>query len=149
MSPPQILIASAALAQRLKREPQSVYNLAPRQFELLIAELLEDLGYRVEITPATRDGGKDLLAYLEPELGTLLCLVEAKRYGREHKVGVDIVRSLYGTVSDAQANQGMLITTSTFTQDAREFQRRHRYVLALKDYADLERWIRSYGKRTS
>lgn len=115
---------------------------------MLIAELLEDLGYRVEITPATRDGGKDLLAYLETKLGTYLCLVEAKRYGRHNTVGVDLVRSLYGTVSDAQANKGMLITTSTFTKDARKFQRRHPYLLELKDYSDLEQWIRNYGKRT-
>ena len=79
-------LSDAALAVRLKQEPRLVYQLAPPQFELLIAVLLEDLGYRVEVTPATPDGGKDLLAYLETELATLLCLVEAKRYRRDHKV---------------------------------------------------------------
>jgi HJR/Mrr/RecB family endonuclease len=144
---PKIVVASAALADRLKREPQSVYDLAPRQFELLIAELLEDLGYRVELTRATRDGGKDLLAYLETDVGTLLCLIEAKKYRRDHKVGVELVRALYGTLTDAQANHAMLITTSSFTKDAHEFQRRHQYQLALRDYNDLERWIRQYGGR--
>ena len=144
---PKIVVASAALAERLKREPQSLYALAPRQFELLIAELLEDLGYRVEVTRASRDGGHDLLAYLETEIGTLLCLVETKKYRRDRKVGVELVRALYGTLEDAGANHAILITTSSFTRGAQEFQRRHQYQLALKDYADLERWIRQYKKR--
>ncbi|MFL6604463.1 MAG: restriction endonuclease [Steroidobacteraceae bacterium] len=144
---PKIIIAGAALAERLKREPQSIHGLSPRQFELLVAELLEDLGYRVEITRATRDGGKDLLAYLVTELGTLLCLVEAKKYRRDRKVGVELVRSLYGALNDADANQAMLITTSSFSKDAKEFQHRHKYRIALRDYADLARWIAQYKTR--
>jgi len=144
---PKIVVASAALAERLKREPQSLYDLAPRQFELLIAELLEDLGYRVEVTRASRDGGYDLLAYLETELGILLCLVQVKRYRRDRKVGVELVRALHGTLDDARANHAILITTSSFTKDAQEFQRRHQYQLALKDYADIERWIQQYKNR--
>jgi RNA polymerase sigma factor (sigma-70 family) len=144
---PRIVVASAALAERLKCEPQSVYDLAPRQFELLIGELLEDLGYRVEVTRATRDGGKDLLAYLETEIGTLLCLVQAKKYRRERKVGLELVKGLYATLTDEQASHAMLITTSSFTKDALEFQHRHQYQLALKDYDDLQRWIRQYRRR--
>jgi restriction system protein len=88
-----------------------------------------------------------LLAYLETEFGVVLCLVEVKKYRPDLKVGVGLVRSLYGTMTDAGANQGMLITTSSFTGGAQEFQRRHRYLLALKDCSDLERWILDYGKR--
>lgn len=49
---PQIMLANEALVEKLKRQPRSVYELPPRKFEELVAELLSDLGYEVELTPA-------------------------------------------------------------------------------------------------
>lgn len=141
---PKIEVASATLAERLKKTPEEMHRLAPREFEYLVAELLSDLGYRVEVTPATRDGGKDLLAYLDTALGTLLCLVEVKKYRRDRKIGIDLVRSLYGTLCDAQANSAILVTTSSFSKDAREFQRKHEYQLSLRDYDDVVGWLRTF-----
>jgi restriction system protein len=144
---PRIVIATESLVEELKRRPESVYDLPPRKFEELLAELLSNRGWRVEVTPATRDGGKDILAYLNTDFGELLCLVEAKRYRQDRKVGIDLVRNLYGTLCDYQANSAMLVTTSSFTSDCREFQRKHQYQLTLKDYADLVPWIQQYKAR--
>ena len=57
---PRILMVNEALIERLRVQPQAIYDLPPRKFEELIAELLDDLGYEVELTPATGDGGKDI-----------------------------------------------------------------------------------------
>jgi len=54
------------------------------------------------------------------------------------------VRALYGTLCDYQANSAMLVTTSSFTSDAHEFQKKHRYQLSLKDYANVVEWIQRY-----
>jgi len=105
------------------------------------------MGWRVELTPATRDGGKDILAYLDTDVGEILCLVEAKKYRRDRNVGIDLVRTLYGTLCDYQANSAMLVTTSAFTPDAHEFRRRHQYQLSLKDYAHIVDWIHRYKSR--
>jgi restriction system protein len=133
-----------ALIAYLKKHPESIYDLPPRKFEELLADLLTDMGWEVELTPATRDGGKDLLAYFNTGIGRLLCLVETKRYRRERRVGVDLIRTLYGTLCDLQANSAMLVTTSSFTSGARAFQRQHEYQLALRDYADVVKLIYSY-----
>lgn len=143
---PRIVIASAALVEALKNKPESIYELPPRKFEELIADLLTNMGWEVELTGATRDGGKDILAYLSTDLGRLLCLVEAKRYRRDRQVGVELVRSLYGTLYDHQANSAMLVTTSSFSADAREFQKKHQYHLALRDYADIIGWLHQYKR---
>ena len=124
-----------------------MYELSPRDFELLVADLLSDMGWRVEVTPITRDGGKDILAYLDTDIGSMLCLVEAKRFKCGRPVGVEVVRSLYGTFCDYGANSAMLVTTSSFTADAYGLSRRHKYQLALKDYVDLKAWISRYGGR--
>ena len=143
---PGIILANEALVERLRRQPDSIYELPPRKFEELIAELLTDLGYEVEVTPATRDGGKDILAYMSTPHGKLLCLVEAKRFRRDRPVGIGLVRQLYGTLIDADASSAMLVTTSSFSPDAKAFQQRHRYKLSLRDYGDVIQWIEDYRK---
>jgi restriction system protein len=145
---PKIVSATDALIEELKKQPDSIYDLSSRKFEELLAELLSDMGWEVELTPATRDGGKDILAYLDTDVGKLLCLVEAKKYRHDRKIGVDLVRTLYGTMFDHQANSAMLVTTSSFTSDAHEFQRRHEYQLALRDYGHIVQWIQRYKQKT-
>lgn len=141
---PRIAVASSALVEALKKQPESIYELPPRKFEELIADLLSNMGWEVELTGATRDGGKDILAYLTTDLGRLLCLVEAKRYRRDRQVGVELVRGLYGTLYDHQASSAMLVTTSSFSADAHEFQKKHQWQLALRDYADVIGWLHRY-----
>jgi restriction system protein len=144
---PRIILANETLVERLRRQPQSVYELPPRKFEELVAELLADLGYVVELTPASRDGGKDILAYMSTPHGRVLCLVEAKRYRQDRPVGVELVRQLYGTLIDADASSAMLVTTSSFSSGARAFQQKHQYKLALRDYGNIVQWIQDYGKK--
>ncbi|MGN8659943.1 restriction endonuclease [Catenibacterium mitsuokai] len=39
--------------------------MTPREFEKLVAEFFSQQDYNVEITPATRDGGCDIIATKE------------------------------------------------------------------------------------
>jgi HJR/Mrr/RecB family endonuclease len=111
----------------------------------LIAELLRDMGHEVVLTQATRDGGKDILASMKTECGEFLCLVDAKKYRADRKIGVSMVRTLYGTLCDYQASSAMLVTTSSYSNDAREMQEKHRYQLSLRDHTDVAAWVQRYG----
>lgn len=144
---PIIVDASHKLIESLKRQPVGIRHLTPREFEELLADLLSDMGWDVELTKQTRDGGSDILAYLNTDVGRLLCLVEAKHYREDRKIGVDLVRTLYGTLCDAQANSAMLVTSSSFTSDAKTFQQRHKYQLTLREYADVVEWIMKFGNK--
>lgn len=144
---PSIVIATDQLIAHLSRQPTDLYKLPPRKFEELIAELLKDMGWEVHLTKQTRDGGRDILAFLNTDLGRFLCLVEAKRYSQERPVGVEIVRNLYGTLSDEQANSALLVTTSHFSSDAKEFQSRHVYQISLREYRDVVDWITRWRKK--
>ena len=140
------MLANDALVERLRRQPDSIYELPPWKLEELVADLLADLGYEVGLTQTTRDGGKDILAQMTTPHGKLLCLVEAKKHRADRPVGVELVRQLYGTLIDADATSAMLVTTSYFSSDARTFQQRHRYKLALRDYGNVVQWIDRYKK---
>jgi len=53
----------------LAQQPSEIYSLPPRKFEELIAELLARAGLEVEVTPSTRDGGRDILALADSICG--------------------------------------------------------------------------------
>ena len=130
-----------ALIRKLAADPRLVYSLTPRQFEEVVAELLGSRGYDITLTPASRDGGVDIYAAKQSELGSFLYLVECKRYAPENKVGVGLIRELLGVVAQQRATAGILATTSFFTAGAQELQRDVKWQLSLKDYADVEAWL--------
>lgn len=135
------------LLRRLDEDIGLARELSSRKFEELVAELLARQGYVVELTPASKDGGKDIYVARRDDLGAFLYLVECKKYALDNPVGVEIVRALYGNVQAERATAGVLVTTSVFTKGARDFQRHVQYQLSLRDYAELHRWIRKvlYG----
>jgi restriction endonuclease Mrr len=144
---PKVIDASEQLIYRIRKTPTDLYRISPREFEILIAGILDDMGWEVELTQQSRDGGKDILAYMKTELGLFLCLVEAKKYRPDRPVGIEIVRQLYGTFCDEQANSAMLVTTSRFTRDAHEFQEKHKYQLQLREYAHVVDWLFKFGRK--
>jgi restriction system protein len=119
-----------------------MYDLSPRQFEKIVAELLESKGYEVKISPATRDGGVDIYAAEKNDLGSFLYLVQCKRYAPEHHVGVGLIRELLGTVELKRATAGILVTSSFFSKDAKELQQQLAYKIGLKDYFGIQKWIK-------
>jgi len=134
----------SALIETLKRQPHLIFQLSPRQFELLVAKLLSDRGFVIQVTPATHDGGKDMLAWLDTGMNKFLCLVQTKRYRKGRPVGVETVRELYGVMKDQGASQAMIVTTSSFSRYARAFAQRHEHQVSLHDHGALMRWIREY-----
>jgi HJR/Mrr/RecB family endonuclease len=143
--PERIVLVGTAVSQeligRLASNPRDLYSLTPRQFEELVAELLARQGFDVHTTARTRDGGKDIVVSSRNPLGEQVYYVECKRYGPDNPVGVALVRELYGVVQSDRVTGGMLATTSYFTRDALGFQSSVPHQLALKDHADLKRWL--------
>lgn len=128
----------------LKNEPDLVWKLPPRKFEEIVAEILDRQGYQIELTPASGDGGFDIYAARKDGLGRFLYLVECKRYVPPNKVGVEIVRSLYGVIQTQRATAGAIVTTSFFTRGAKELQRQVQHQMHLHDYLILQKWIKDF-----
>jgi division/cell wall cluster transcriptional repressor MraZ len=142
---PQLVVVQTTLADRMKRSPKDMFGISSREFESLIAEILSDQGWNVHLTPRSKDGGFDVMASQQTDVGNVLCLVEAKRYHPDNKVGVEIVRGLYGVLESKRATLGMIASTSAFTSGAQEFERMHQYRLSLKDYTDIVGWLSKFG----
>ncbi len=137
----EVRATNEELMRMLRANPKALYGLPPRKFEEIVAELFVRQGYQVQLTPAARDGGFDMYVAKRENIGEFLYLVECKRYTPPRKVGVQVVRSLYGVVQQHNATGGIIVNTSYFTSDARDFQENVRYQLHLRDYIDLQRWL--------
>jgi restriction endonuclease Mrr len=132
------------LLRCLAHHPKTLYDLTSRKFEELIAKILKDFGFDVELTKTTRDGGVDLYAYLKNRVSDFLVLVECKKYSPDNSVGVDIVRQLYGVQEAQKANKSLIVTTSFFTKPAQDFRKLILSEMDLKDYDDLKVWLENY-----
>jgi hypothetical protein len=129
------------LIEYLARHPEMLRGLDPRRFEELIAELFARQGFDVTLTPRTRDGGKDVYAIKNDEVGKSLYLIECKRYAATNKVGVETVRALYGVATAENATKGIIATTSSFTKGAIDFATPLEYKLSLRDFDALKQWL--------
>lgn len=108
------------LLKYLSENPEALYQLTGRKFEEVMAEIYNKLGYKVELTKATKDGGKDIIIRKPEILGDFIYYVECKKYAANNPVGVGIVRELDGVVNMDRVNGGIIATTSYFTKDARD-----------------------------
>jgi restriction system protein len=88
-----------------------------QQFERLVGEAFRLQGYRVmETGGGGADGGVDLVLNKDGEKH----LVQCKQW-RAFKVGVDVVRELYGVMAAKGAAGGFVVTSGRFTDEAKSF----------------------------
>ncbi|MBN9336083.1 restriction endonuclease [Devosia sp.] len=139
-----VRFVSDQLFKMVSGDPNLVYALTPREFEEFSAELFQRQGYSVTMTPQTRDGGKDLYLARSDGLGSFLYIVECKRYAPDRAVGVGVVRELFGVAQHERLTAAMTLTTSHFSEEAREFAAEVQYQLNLKDFVDLKLLLAPY-----
>ncbi|GHA56467.1 hypothetical protein GCM10010330_05010 [Streptomyces tendae] len=100
-------------------EEPDLYEMDPIAFEGLVAELFEAMGMRAVTTQRSNDGGVDVHALDPTPIRGGQIVVQVKRY--RSTVPPTAVRDLYGTVQDAGANKGVLVTTSGFGPGSHTF----------------------------
>lgn len=98
---------------------QHLLTMHPRKFEELIRSLLEEMGFdEAETTAYSNDKGVDVRGVLKTNpLSTTKVAIQAKRW--KDNIGSRVVRDLRGSLRVADAEQGLIITPSDFTVEAR------------------------------
>ena len=109
----QSLVADVAQAQ----SADALNCMNWQAFETLVGESFRLQGYQVtEIGGGGADGGVDLVL----TKGGEKFLVQCKQW-RAMKVGVEIVRELYGVMAARGATGGFVVTSGRFSDDAAKF----------------------------
>jgi HJR/Mrr/RecB family endonuclease len=133
---------SVGLLQRVQRKLIELDDLTWREFEHLIAKMLEADGYNVELMQGSKDGGIDVVAIKNlGDAGLFKSVWQAKKHRLDRKAGLSLVRELADTRLEHKASKGIIVTTSFLTSGALERVERDRYLLGKVDRADLDQWI--------
>jgi restriction system protein len=112
----------AALAEELL---DRVRAAPPDFFERLIVNLLLAMGYGGSAAEAGRalgrsgDDGVDGVID-QDALGLDRVYIQAKRYAASNSVGPGAIRDFFGSLDRHKATKGLFVTTSSFTNSARE-----------------------------
>jgi cold shock CspA family protein len=126
--------------QRLSRNPIDLYQLHPKMFEELIAEIFMSEGYKTELIKTWNqvDGGIDIIA-LRRDIGgfPIRCAIQCKRYASHRLITADPIRSLAGVLDRFQAHVGVIATSSHATKPARAEIEAHFWKINLRDYESI------------
>lgn len=106
------------LIGRVKRSKHKspLLNMSWQEFEVLVGAFFERLGFTVNLTGGSADGGVDIVLHR----GNEVHLVQCKQW-RSNNVSVSVVRELYGLITAHGADGGYVVTSGRFTKDAVEF----------------------------
>lgn len=126
---PVLCLAAAAVsfARRRKRiglhrEAQlggagAIARMSWREFEALVGEVFRQRGFAVrENFEGGADGGVDLVLEKNGQLTFVQC-----KHWKTQRVGVSVVRELFGVMSARGASAGVLVTSGIFTTEAKGF----------------------------
>jgi len=125
-------------------------GLTWREFEELIADLLQQDGFAVVLGPGRDDGGKDIVATKDMgESGAFMAVWQAKKYRSDRRIQLAVVRELADTRQQEGASKGVIATTSYLSRGALDRVQRQSYQLAKVDRDDLFHWIERLERRRS
>lgn len=149
-TPEEILEASYLdLRQKLAQELlDRIMGCSPKFFERLVIDLLVKMGYggsRKDAGEAVGKSGDDGIDGIikEDKLGLDVVYVQAKKW--DGSVGRPTVQAFAGSLDGQRARKGVLITTSHFSQDAKEYVTRIEKKIILIDGEQLAQLMIDHG----
>jgi len=150
LSPEELLVESyQQLRRALAQELLDLIKQAPAAFfERLVLDLLVAMGYGGSLSDASQavggsgDGGIDGIIK-EDRLGLDFVYVQAKRW--DGPVGRPLVQAFAGSLEGQRARKGVMITTSRFTPDAKEYITRIEKRIVLLDGDQLADLMIAHG----
>lgn len=122
--------------RELKLRKSGIYDIdkmSGRKFEEYLKVLLKDMGYSVQLTPASGDYGADLVLTTK---GTKI-IVQAKRY--KNKVGIKAVQEIAAAKKYYNSDDCWVITNRYFTEPAKKLARTNNVRLVDRD--QLVKWM--------
>ncbi|TVP59540.1 MAG: restriction endonuclease [Nodularia sp. (in: Bacteria)] len=123
---------------------QIIKKFSPAFFEKLVVDLLVKMGYGGTRKDAGKtvgrssDGGIDGIIN-EDRLGLDVIYIQAKRW--ENSVGRPEIQKFAGALQGVRARKGIFITTSTFTNEAKDYVSRIDSKIVLIDGETLTRFM--------
>jgi len=125
---------------------QFIVSKSPYEFQDMVAALLRAMGYHTPfIAPKGKDGGIDIIAYVDP-LGAQTPRIKVQvKHKPETAIGASDIRALLGVLRTGDI--ALFVTSGTFSPDARNTSTSSREFIRLIDGNDfIDMWQEYYDK---
>lgn len=109
---------SQGLARLIAAAPDALAYLEWRDVERVVAEVFEGLGFEAELTPGSKDGGKDVVLTCTVSGKKAQYYVEVKHWRSSTKVGASAVQKLLEVVVREKKDGGLFLSTYGYTENA-------------------------------
>lgn len=130
----------AARHRRLAYDVDAMHAMEGDEFEQLCGDYFATLGYTVDFTPQSGDGGIDLVLTRDGGLAVAQCKRTRK------PVGEPVVRDLFGALHHTGADEAFLCASSGFTPAAQSWAEGKPLVLIHGD--EIVSTLRGRGRRS-
>lgn len=106
------------LVKIILENPTEIRKIEWREFERLMADLLAEIGFEVELTPPSKDGGKDIILRCSKYQKSYI--VEIKHWASGQKVGKKFLTQFLNVIINEERERGLFISTFGYTKNAFE-----------------------------
>lgn len=100
----------------------AIRDMDPYDFERLVAKIWEKRGWDTQVTQGSADRGIDVIATKKDAFDERKHLIQAKRYGKNTKVGSEDVQKYSGLYAhkDGDVDGVYIVTSGYFTKEAKK-----------------------------
>jgi len=129
---------------------QKTREMSPAKFEQLVLDLLLAMGFGgankdlAKVTPISHDNGVDGIIP-QDALGLDKIYIQAKRYKEGSSVQKPEIQQFIGALNEQKATKGVFVTTSTFSQGAKESVSKATSKIVLIDGIALAQYMIEYN----
>jgi restriction system protein len=115
---------------------EKIAQCSPQFFERLVGRLFVAMGYgggsedAVRVVGRSGDEGIDVIIN-QDRLGLDVIYIQAKRWTKSNPVGRPEIQKFVGALQFKEAQKGIVITTSSFTQDAKDYAKQINKVILI------------------
>lgn len=129
---------------------QKTLEQSPQFFEHLVVDLMVKMGYggsfanSATVTQYTHDDGIDGIIY-EDKLGLDKIYIQAKRYKADNTIRKPQIQQFAGALDEKKATKGVFITTSSYSEGARQYVEVLSKKIVLIDGKELAKYMIEYN----
>lgn len=131
---------NSELYEHFSKNSDQLTRLDWRQFEMLVAELLQAQGFETQLGPGRADGGVDIRLLQRDPIGDILTLVQVKKYDKRNPIRLQAVQALHGVKEAEGADNSLFVTTSRYLPSAKNFAGRDNVQMDLCVTDDVRKW---------
>lgn len=105
------------LISLIAKNPNNLMNLEWRDLERIIYEIFNEIGFKAILTPASKDGGKDVILECEIDGIPKSYIIEIKHWRSQQKVGQKAIQEFTKVIINEKRNKGLYLSTYGYTQN--------------------------------